>query len=392
MKRLTFALFLVILLLALASCKIAGVSSTETTSSSPTSAINTECDNKITPIPQQPMVSVSLPIVTETEYAQDGTIIFVQTYQNISAVLPDPNVGDAIILDYLNRIDNTKDTAQSILDAATKGYKQGNYWQPYTSEILYQPMRVDRGVISLFGNQVNYAGSAHPESNYQSVSYDLSTGDTLSLSDIIINNADHSNVVNAILSSLSKEAKNYSLYPDYEDVVKQRFNQDFLSDNDWYFNREGICFFFSPYEIAPYSSGVISVTVSYADLHGILEDAYFPDERLSAVGELTVKNFSRAPVEKFTQISEIVLQEQSEKFFLYTDGSVYDLQIACADEKDSTYHTVYAAQCLTSGDAVMVETDIKTPLRISYLSNETTVYKYLHLENDSYILTDEKGA
>ncbi len=392
MKKLLLLFFILILIFTLASCKSTDFFPIDATSSNPAYTSNMESENIIKPIPQQPMVSVSLPIVTETEYAQDGTIIFVQTYQNISAVLPDPNVGDAIILDYLNRIDNTKDTAQSILDAATKDYTPSPSWQPYTSQILYQPMRVDRGVISLFGSQVNYAGSAHPESNYQSVSYDLSTGDTLALSDIIMINADHSAIVNAILSSLSKEAKNYSLYPDYEDVVKQRFNQDFLSDNDWYFSREGICFFFSPYEIAPYSSGVISVTVSYADLHGILEDAYFPDERLSAVGELTVKSFSRAPVEKFTQISEIVLQEQSEKFFLYTDGSVYDLRIETADTEDGSYYTVFAAECLSPGDAVMVETDIKTPLRISYLSNEATVYKYLHLENNSYILTDEKGA
>lgn len=390
MKKLLLLFFTLILISTLASCKSTSLLPKETTSSTVSSSSIIQSENTI--IPQQPMVSVSLPIVTETEHAQDGTIIFVQTYQNISAVLPDPNVGDAIILDYLNQIDNTKDTAQSILTAAAKEYKQGHSWQPYTSEILYQPMRVDRGVISLFGNQVNYSGSAHPESNYQSVSYDLSTGDTLSLSDIIINNADHSAIINAILFSLSKEAKNYSLYSDYEDVVKQRFKQDFLSDNDWYFNREGICFFFSPYEIAPYSSGVISVTVSYADLHGILEDAYFPDERPSAAGELTVKNFNSAPVEKFTQISEIVLQEQSEKFFLYTGGSVYDLRIETTDTKDGSYYTVFAADCLSQGDAVMVETDIKTPLRISYLSNETTVYKYLRLENDSYILTDEKGA
>lgn len=390
MRKLVFLILPFVLIITLTSCKSTGLLPKETTSSTVSSSSIIQSENTI--IPQQPMVSVSLPIVTETEYAQDGTIIFVQTYQNISAVLPDPNVGDAIILDYLNRIDHTKDTAQSILDAATNGYQQGNYWQPYTSQLLYQPMRVDRGVISLLGSQVNYAGSAHPESNHQSVNYDLSTGDTLTLSDIITNNADHSAIVNAILSSLSKEVKNYSLYPDYEDVVKQRFNRDFLSDNDWYFNREGICFFFSPYEIAPYSSGVISVTVSYADLQGILEDAYFPDERLSAGGELTVKNFNSAPVEKFTQISEIVLQEQSEKYFLYTDGSVYDLRIETADTEDGSYYTVFAAECLSPGDAVMVETDIKTPLRISYLSNETTVYKYLHLENGSYILTDEKGA
>ncbi len=391
MKKLTLLFLPLILLLTLVGCKNTGFFTDDTASSNPSSSSILDNKHEIVPIPQQPMVSISLSIVTETERAQDGTVIFVRTYQNIAAVLPDPNVCDAIILDFLNRVDNTEHSAQSILDAAKKDYTQDFSWQPYTSQILYEPMRLDRGVISLFGSQANSAGSAHPEIIYETLTYDLSTGDCLSLSDIINNTADLTIITNTLLSELKKNEKSYCLYPDYTDSVRQRFNSNFLSDQDWYFNRNGICFFFSPYEIAPYASGVIQVTVPYEALSGILEDAYFPDERLSASGKLTVKSFDSAPMETFSQISEIVLQEQSNKFFLYTDGAVYDLQMKCADS-DGFYYTVFAAECLSDGDAVMVEADNKTQLQIIYQSNGVSVCKYLKIQDNSCILTDVKGA
>ena len=58
------------------------------------------------PVAQAPMISVSVPITTETESAEDGTIIFKYSYQNISLILPDPDVADKIIIDFLNRIDS----------------------------------------------------------------------------------------------------------------------------------------------------------------------------------------------------------------------------------------------------------------------------------------------
>ena len=64
----------------------------------------------------QALLSVSVPAVTETSSADDGTIIFQYTYQHMSLILPDAAVANKIIIDFLNRVDTTQDTADSTGD------------------------------------------------------------------------------------------------------------------------------------------------------------------------------------------------------------------------------------------------------------------------------------
>lgn len=46
--------------------------------------------------------------------------------------------------------------------------------------------------------------------------------------------------------------------------------EDIVPNNNFWLNEEGIHYSYNQYEIAPYSMGVINVTVPYADLSDIL--------------------------------------------------------------------------------------------------------------------------
>ena len=69
------------------------------------------------------MVAVSVPAITEDTKDNNGTVLFQYTYQHMSLVHSKPDIADKIILDFLNRVDSTRTSAQSIADLAKTNYK-----------------------------------------------------------------------------------------------------------------------------------------------------------------------------------------------------------------------------------------------------------------------------
>ena len=397
MRKILIMILAICLLLSLAGCttpanKTQG-STSSSTSAEPTAEDTTVASDADASVEQMPMVSVAVPVITQTEEAHDGTVIFNYTFQNISLIVPDPEVADKVIVDFLNRIDQTSSNAEAIRSAAQNNYTTGASWNPYLCQITYDPMRVDYGVLSMFGSYASYSGTPHPETSYVSANYDLVTGELLSLDDILTEDASADTLYQSVVDALTLLKEENYLYEGFEETVNDRFSKGLAHDDAWYFSQDGLCFYFSPYEIAPYSSGVIIAEVPYDQLTGILNDAYFPAERETAAGSVDVEIFDENDLEKFTQFAEIVLAEGSDKILLHTDKSVYDIRIETGSwsSDGSTFtpeHTVFAAYSLTPGDAIMVESQFKDTLptlRLCYTTNGKTVWCYISLSDDGTV-------
>ena len=342
---------------------------------------------------QRPMVSVSLPAVTKPFTADNGTVIFNYTYQNISMIVPDPDIADKVIIDFLTRIDQTNSVAESIYTAAKKSYSANSPWTPYICSITYSPQRIDMGVLSLFGNDVRYSGGAHSVTSGISVSYDLITGKALSLSDVLTEGTSADSICQLVINTLADLSAEVTLHSDYASTVTDYFSDKFSELDTWYLSQTGLCFYFSPYEIAPYSSGVVVAEIPYEKLTGIMEDAYFPAERDSASGTVYATSFDSADLESYSQFSEIVLNDDSDKILLYTDKSVYDVQLQSGiwstnGKLYTPIYTAFAAHTLTPGDAIMVEaalTDANPALRLSYKTGNDTVSVFITKSSDGSI-------
>ena len=342
---------------------------------------------------QKPMIAVSLPVVDQTQYAEDGTLIFRYSYRNMSLIVPDPEVADKVIVDFLNRIDQTANHAAQILEAAKVAYSDSSQWTPYLCQIDYDTMRIDPGVLSLMGSYASYSGTPHPEKNYLSVNYNLLNGNVLTLEDILTDDASTDTLCSYIIQELNRQKDERFLYEDFEDTVKEQFG----SNTAWFFSQTGLCFYFSPYEIAPYASGLITVEIPYDMLGGILHDAYFPLEIECGSSKLIVTPFDQMDLDRFTQFSEVVLDTSDNKILLYTESTVSNVQIEAGSwNADGTVftpeQTVFAAYSLTPGDATMVESAITNTLpslRLSYDTAGGTVKSYITFNNDQPVLTEE---
>jgi len=340
---------------------------------------------------QLPMVSVSLPVTTEAVKADNGTVIFEYAHQSIALSLNDSNVADDVILDFLARIDKTQSYADSVLAQARKDYNGSTNWIPYQYSISYKPMRIDSGVLSLFGPDTSYSGSSHPDSHYSAANYDLVTGDVLTLSDILAQDVTAKILTDAALEVLNTQKDEYRLYIGFESVVKERFTKKFSTDQSWYFSNNGLCFYFPPYEIAPYTSGVVVAEIPYEKLTKILKDDYFPAERQPAFGNILTEPMTTASLDKFTQFSEIILQPGANTFLLYADYAVYNVSLQTAVMQSGVVnplYTVFAATSLTPGDAIMVQDSPSLDsefLILSYESDETHIKMYLYKDTSGAV-------
>lgn len=373
MRKRIFVSLILSCLLFLTSCsEIKPLETTFSDNSVTTGTPEMQTEN-IPVIHKSPLAAISVPTTTETLTADDGTVLFEYTYQNISLTLQDPEVADKVIIDFLNRIDKTREQAQLTADSAKLAYDGSENWVPFLYHVAYNPTRIDQGVLSLFGANAVYSGTFHPDRSCVSASYDLTTGDVLTLASIMSTEASTKDFCDLVLDGLSEMGEGDYLYENYADAVKQRFAVDPSQDEAWYFSQTGLCFYFAPYEIAPYSSGIISVEIPYEQLTGRINDAFFPAERDDPNGNIKVQPFETPDPSQFTQISEVIANKDGKMYFAYTDGTIQDIRILVSDEKSS--YTIFAAYEITTGDGIMVQAseDTLKAMSICYKSNNGSV-------------------
>lgn len=334
---------------------------------------------------QEQMYAVAVPTVSESVTADDGTLLFTYTHQNMMLTLPDPDVARKVIIDFLSRIDTTRSTADATLTAARNAYTGTANWTPYLCSITYSPTRIDQGVLSLSGSNIIYSGTSHPDRISVSANYDLITGDVLTLGSIMSSKAQAADFCQLVLNVLAQSQKDLYLYDGYEATVRQRFTRDVSQDQDWYFTQTGLCFYFAPYEIAPYSSGVIVAEIPYEKLSGLLHDSYFPPERVTAGGTIQITPMEKTDLNAYSQIAEMVLDSNGPMVFLHTEGLIWDVEITTGTwnsmiNEFTVNYSPLLCHSLSPGDAIMVQTlftGTDHALRLTYSTGSATVVHYL---------------
>jgi len=385
MKRILTLLICLLYLTSLCACKKAPQANT--TVNPPSSNEQTNDEPKKEPVLiDKPLYSVSMPIIAEAYLADDGQEIYRHIYQNMDLILPDPEVANKVFINFLNRTD-TASASEALLSAAKAAYQGQEDWTPHLCQITFDPMRIDQGVLSLFGSYATFNSSAHPESSIISANYDLLTGQSLSLEDVLTDSATSDFLCKEVINSLNLIRDEKYLFAGFEATVAERFSKELMLETDWYFSENGLCFFFSPYEIASYASGIITAEIPYSKLPGILNDAYMPAERDTVDGTASIKRFDQSNAD-VGELAELTLNESSDRILITADSEIQKVRIeigTLSSDGNTFYkmHTVFAASSITKDSGVVLEVDLSTyanDIRISYLSGTETVYTYISEE------------
>lgn len=380
MKKLTTILLTICLLLSAAGCvkEPPVITRDPTPTTSVTDPMETTLTAEPAEVPDLPLLAFSAPIRTHQYHAEDGALLMTYSYQDFSLILEDPQITDTIVIDLLNQVDYENSAVKSVITDAQAAYDTGVAWAPFAYSTFFSPERFDEAILSLYGSHSLSSGSGRPSVSCVSITYDLLTGRQLSLRDILIDDYSADALSQLITGALQPLSEQGLLYSDYAYVVSELFSTNRPVDS-WYLSENGLCFYFAPYEIAPYSSGTISAEVPYSALNGLLREEYFPAEVFEYEGSLYVQRFQDSDLEQFQQFAEIMTDYDGQQYLLYTDGCLQDVCIQLGQWLDDGSFipeaTVFSAPAICAGDGVVIHASADTvnALRLSYTSSGETV-------------------
>ena len=394
MKKLLAVLLTMGLILALSGCSAPAQEDPQVLTTAPAPTVPEDTTEPATeplhPIEvSHPMHAISLPTVTETVCNDDGIQLLSFSFQRAQLFLENEEAAEKILGDLQVQMGTLVTAAENLEALAREEQPFSEDWSPYFIEIAYTPTRLDQAVLSLFGNQSSYSGGPHPSVATASVTYDLQTGEALYLDELLSADCTGQQLCQKIVAALSGQAE--SLYYDYEEALLDRFTGDLHSIRDWYFSKNGLCFHFAPYDIAPYSSGTIVAEIPYSELTGILLEKYLPGEAPNATGSMYAEAYLEDDTERFNTIAQVLLAEEGTDILLYSDAPVTDVRIETgfrySDTQQYIAETVaFAADTIDIGDAIRLTADLSDPEKLYRL-----VYHSADQEYSAFITYDDLG-
>lgn len=328
-----------------------------------------------------PLSSLATPVVTEVFYADDGTPLLNYTYQNAFLIYSDAAVADAVYLSLLNATDYSSGL-QDMLSQAHQAYADAPQgWKPYSYRVLYDTVRIDQSVISIYG-QVS-TESSEASSSPISASFSLINGRQLTFGDIQAPGYHYYTLLTKIDTLLRASDSAQALFEDYQDTLASQLRSK--DTTNWYFTETGLCFYYAPMEIASKSQGVITVEVPYSELQGLLADDYFPAEEYVTQGSISAALFADAQLFQYQQFAEVIQDNQGVELLLSTDGAVTDVRIELGawdvtGTKFEPTATIFACDGISANTAIVVQCDlpdVMPVLRLHYVSQGVSYGRYI---------------
>ena len=132
------------------------------------------------------------------------------------------------------------------------------------SSLLVNSDVVQSGAIVTVAYTISqYAsGAAHPLSFIDTVSYDIRTGEILGLGDLFVANSDYL----AKISSKSRELLIKKLGASEKETIDAGTTAEEENFSVFEFTDNGLVLIFNPYQVAPYSAGIIEITIPWNQL------------------------------------------------------------------------------------------------------------------------------
>lgn len=118
-------------------------------------------------------------------------------------------------------------------------------------------------IISMYFNTYEYTGGAHGMTVREADTWNLLTESKIELSDLFMYPQNYQEyITNIILQQIEeniKKGENY-YFEDYKQLVVEKFNK-----RNFYLTEEGVVVFYQLYDIAPYSSGIMTFLIPYKE-------------------------------------------------------------------------------------------------------------------------------
>ena len=239
-------------------------------------------------------------LTKEVEYkADDGTVLLIEKYDlpqlevrtsaNEVYTPPVSNTAVDVPQEYAAALafnaemqqaaDALDASAQEALAMAREHYagldeEQRAYWTNYAEELIVDDICQFSGLVSVWGGGYSNYGGAHPNTSTLTWSFDLTTGEFLTLDALNAQSSTDSALGKTLVDTLASEIVNRIYEEGLDDYLYDDFYSyvyDLSSNAHFYFSGSGMTVNFDAYVLGPYASGPQTFEIPYSHFYNALD-------------------------------------------------------------------------------------------------------------------------
>lgn len=141
-------------------------------------------------------------------------------------------------------------------------------WSNYRYRYMYETMYASKNILSLKASQVEEMGEEQPYQDVVAYTFYVPEGKLLTLSDVFSDEK----AVREIAAQYIQEKVNSPEYAKYLLEDYESYVYDILTEDDFYFNEQGMVIICNANLLTEYAAGVIEITVPYEALKDVMDE------------------------------------------------------------------------------------------------------------------------
>lgn len=224
--------------------------------------------------------------------------------------------------------------------------------------------RCDTRVLSVVFDVSQDVGGIHADSTRTSRSYNADDGSLLTLADIAKNEEQLKTFIKNYVIGLAagddyKEGGVSILFDDFESTISDLVD----AGANWYFSDGGLVFYANPYDIAPYSRGVLTFEIPYSALEEFIDEGFMPVEYEGENGMLLADDGDKLDRSSLNILGTVTVDEDGQSVVLSAEETVYNVKIYTSGRM------LWQRNYLTTGEGVEVKSfipDAQPSIAVSY--------------------------
>ena len=224
--------------------------------------------------------------------------------------------------------------------------------------------RCDTRVLSAVFDVSQDIGGIHADSTRTSRSYNADNGSLLTLADIAKNEEQLKTFIKNYVIGLAagddyKEGGVSILFDDFESTINDLVDVG----ANWYFSDGGLVFYANPYDIAPYSRGVLLFEIPYSALEEFIDESFMPVEYEGENGMLLADDGDKLDRSSLNILGTVTVDEDGQSVVLSAEETVYNVKIYTSGRM------LWQRNYLTTGEGVEVKSfipDAQPSIAVSY--------------------------
>lgn len=249
--------------------------------------------------------------------------------------------------------------------------------------------RCDTRVLSVVFDVSQDVGGIHADSTRTSRSYNADDGSLLTIADIAKNEEQLKTFIKNYVIGLAagddyKEGGVSILFDDFESTISDLVD----AGANWYFSDNGLVFYANPYDIAPYSRGVLTFEIPYSALAEFIDESFMPVEYEGDNGMLLADDGDKLDRSSLNILGTVTVDEDGQSVVLSAEETVYNVKIYTSGRM------LWQRNYLTTGEGVEVKSfipDAQPSIAVSYeLADGTEIVRGIFQSGDdgSILLVD----